>query len=96
MKFELLGSDKIFEITLSFQTRYHILIAMFRDITNEEKAKKAKAERIEKTAEITTSIISKNMRAVQEIAQLLGESAAETKIALVNLEKSLQEDEDDE
>ncbi len=96
MKLELLGSDKIFEITLSFQTRYHILIAMFRDVTNEEKAKKAKAERIEKTAEITTSIISKNMRAVQEIAQLLGESAAETKIALVNLEKSLQEDEDDE
>ena len=36
IKVELLGSNKIFEIMLSFQTRYQIIIAMFRDVTSEE------------------------------------------------------------
>lgn len=90
------GSDKIFDVAIVYQARYHILIANFRDITAEEKAKKLKAERIEKTAEITSKVISDNMRAVQEIAQLLGEATAETKIALTSLQKSLQEDEGDE
>ena len=90
------GTDKVFEISLSFQQRYHIVIAVFRDVTLEEKNKRLKAERIQKTAEITSEVISKNMRAVQEIAQLLGEATAETKIALTNLKKTLQEGDGDE
>ena len=92
-RLQMIDSDKVFEISLSFQSRYHIVIAAFRDVTAEEKAKAQKAERIEKTAEITSKVIANNMRAVQEIAQLLGEATAETKIALTNLQKTLQEDE---
>lgn len=95
-RLQMAGTEKVFEISLSFQQRYHIVIAVFRDVTLEEKNKRLKAERIQKTAEITSEVISKNMRAVQEIAQLLGEATAETKIALTNLEKTLQEGDGDE
>ncbi|MBO6286148.1 MAG: histidine kinase, partial [Bacilli bacterium] len=95
-RLQMAGTEKVFEISLSFQQRYHIVIAVFRDVTLEEKNKRLKAERIKKTAEITSEVISKNMRAVQEIAQLLGEATAETKIALTNLEKTLQEGDGDE
>lgn len=94
-KLSLYNSNKIFDVSLVYQARYHIVLATFRDITQEEEAKKAKAKRAEKTAEITSKVISDNMRAVQEIAQLLGEATAETKIALTNLQKTLKEEDDE-
>ena len=39
--------------------------------------------------EITDKVIEKQMRAVQEIASLLGETTAETKVALTKLKESL-------
>ena len=92
----MIDSDKIFEVSLTYQSRYNVLIAAFRDVTIEERNKRIKAEKAEKTAAITSEVIAKNMRAVQEIAQLLGEATAETKIALTNLQKTLQEDDGDE
>ena len=44
------------------------------------------------TVEITDQLINKQMRTVQEIASLLGETTAETKIALTRLKKSLTDD----
>ena len=41
------------------------------------------------TVEITDKIIAKQMRTVQEIASLLGETTAETKVALTKLKESL-------
>ena len=37
-------------------------------------------------------VIKKQMRVAQEIASLLGETTAETKVALVNLKKSLKDE----
>ena len=37
-------------------------------------------------------VIEKQMRAVQEIASLLGETTAETKIALTKLEESINDE----
>ena len=42
------------------------------------------------TAEITDQVIEKQMRVVQEIASLLGETTAETKIALTKLKSTIQ------
>ena len=42
--------------------------------------------------EITDKVIEKQMRVVQEIASLLGETTAETKIALTNLKESLNDE----
>lgn len=94
-KLTLKNGEKIVETNVAYDEKYHILIAIFHDITTYVKEKERKAEAAKKTAEVTSEVIAKNMRAVQEIAQLLGESTAETKIALTNLQKSLQDDDDE-
>lgn len=47
------------------------------------------------TIEITDQVINKQMRVVQEIASLLGETTAETKIALTKLKESMMDDSDE-
>ena len=42
------------------------------------------------TVEIADKVVDKQMRIVQEIASLLGETAAETKIALTKLKESIK------
>ena len=56
-----------------------------RDVTAEETEKEKKAELSRQTIEITDKVVEKQMRIVQEIASLLGETTAETKIALTKL-----------
>ena len=46
------------------------------------------------TAEITNNVLENQMRIVQEIASLLGETTAETKIALTRLKESLSLEEE--
>ena len=61
-----------------------------RDVTEEEKNKE-KRERISRdTIEVADKVVEKQMRIVQEIASLLGETAAETKIALTKLKESIE------
>ena len=60
-----------------------------RDITSEEKERAEKENTSKQAIEITDKVIEKQMRVVQEIASLLGETTAETKIALTNLKDTL-------
>ena len=60
-----------------------------RDITDEERRRAQREEMSRSTVEITDKIIAKQMRTVQEIASLLGETTAETKVALTKLKESL-------
>ena len=53
-----------------------------RDITDEENEREKKESISRQTVEIADKVVDKQMRIVQEIASLLGETAAETKIAL--------------
>ena len=56
-----------------------------RDVTDEEKRAREERNRSSRqTVEIADKVVDKQMRIVQEIASLLGETAAETKIALTN------------
>jgi uncharacterized Fe-S cluster-containing protein len=84
--------EKYVDETVIFDTNYHIIICIMRDVTEETNRKKTKEDFNRKTMEITDKIIEKQMRAVQEIASLLGESTAETKIALTKLKESLNDD----
>ena len=61
-----------------------------RDVTEQEQVQEENRELRQQTVEITDKVIDKQMRVVQEIASLLGETAAETKIALSNLKETLQ------
>ncbi|OYP01282.1 hypothetical protein CG709_11275, partial [Lachnotalea glycerini] len=63
-----------------------------RDITEESRQRQQKEITRQKTIEITNNVIEKQMRAVQEIASLLGETTAETKVALTKLKESLYDE----
>jgi uncharacterized Fe-S cluster-containing protein len=60
-----------------------------RDVTDEEKEREKKEDISRQTIEVADKVVEKQMRIVQEIASLLGETAAETKIALANLKESI-------
>jgi iron only hydrogenase large subunit-like protein/uncharacterized Fe-S cluster-containing protein len=75
--------------TVVHDRNFHVLILIMRDVTVEETARSLNESQNRKTAEITDQVIEKQMRVVQEIASLLGETAAETKIALTKLKESL-------
>jgi uncharacterized Fe-S cluster-containing protein len=75
--------------TILYDKSYRIIISIMRDITEEETQKEEKENANRKTIEVADRVIEKQMRTVQEIASLLGETTAETKIALTKLKESL-------
>ena len=76
--------------SIVYDREYHIIFSIMRDITREEEQETARTQLQTKTVEITNQVIEKQMRVVQEIASLLGETTAETKIALTQLKDTLQ------
>ena len=77
------------EQTVVYVPESRMLIGIMRDVTDEE-AEREKNIRINKQAvEVADTVVEKQMRIVQEIAYLLGETAAETKIALTKLKESI-------
>ncbi|MDR2110815.1 MAG: 4Fe-4S dicluster domain-containing protein [Spirochaetaceae bacterium] len=81
--------EKFVDQTIIYDKEYHIVICVMRDVTGEALHKEERENFTRKTIEITGRVIEKQMRAVQEIASLLGETAAETKVALTKLTESL-------
>ena len=77
------------EQTVVYAPDSRLLICIMRDVTDEE-LEREKKERINRqTVEVADKVVEKQMRIVQEIASLLGETAAETKIALTKLKESI-------
>jgi uncharacterized Fe-S cluster-containing protein len=70
----------------------HVLVCIMRDITEEESARERKESLSRQTIEVADKVVDKQMRIVQEIASLLGETAAETKIALAKLKESVADE----
>ncbi len=84
--------SRFIEESVVYDRDSHLLVAIMRDIT-EEKAEREKKEKISsQTIEVADKVVDKQMRIVQEIASLLGETAAETKIALTKLKESIADD----
>ena len=84
--------NKYIEETLVYDQKFHLIYCVMRDVTEEEIAKQQKDELVQKSVDIANKVIDKNMRSVQEIASLLGETAAETKVALSALKDTLKDD----
>lgn len=84
--------DKYVEQSILYDASYRILICLMRDITEEEAQKEKKEEISRQTVETADKVVEKQMRVVQEIASLLGETAAETKIALTKLKESIADE----
>ena len=85
--------SKYLELSLVHDKATHILIAILRDVTVEEEERLKKEEIGRQTVEIADRVVEKQMRIVQEIASLLGETTAETKIALTKLKESINSEE---
>ncbi len=58
-----------------------------------EKAESHSREIIGSTLEVADQVINKQMRVVQDIASILGETTAETKLVLTKLKEAVQSDE---
>ena len=83
--------DKYVEQTIVLDKEYKALICIMRDVSDEEQQKQRKEELSRQTVETADKVVDKQMRIVQEIASLLGETAAETKIALTKLTESMSD-----
>lgn len=84
--------DRYVEQTVVPAKDSRMMICLMRDITSEENERQKKDEISRKTVEVADKVVDKQMRIVQEIASLLGETAAETKIALSKLKESISDE----
>ena len=83
------ATDTYISLTVSLLSEQNVLFGLMKDISDEvnydKKLDKVKMDTISTTDEL----IMKQMRVAQEIASLLGETTAETKVALLKLKKTL-------
>ena len=84
--------DKFVEQTIIYDPNYHMLLCIMRDITEQETEREKREKLRNQTVETADNVVDKQMRIVQEIASLLGETAAETKIALTKLKESISDE----
>lgn len=84
--------DRYVEMTVVPDNESNLLICIMSDVTEEENARQRKEDISRKTVEVADRVVDKQMRIVQEIASLLGETAAETKIALSKLKESITDE----
>ena len=84
--------DRHVEQTVISAENGRIILCIMRDMTSEMMERKKKEDISRETAEVADQVVDKQMRIVQEIASLLGETAAETKIALTKLKESITDE----
>lgn len=82
------------EETLIYDDASNAVICIMKDITEREKQNEKMQQMKNNAAEIADKVIDKQMRVVQEIASLLGETTAETKVALTKLKNTIMAEED--
>ena len=80
------------EQTVVYDRDSRLIIGIMRDVTDEEAEREKKENISRQTVEVADRVVEKQMRIVQEIASLLGETAAETKIALAKLKESITDE----
>lgn len=82
-------SKRYVDMNIILLPEHKTLFAVLKDVTDAVEYSKELDEVREKTLETTDAVIKKQMRVAQEIASLLGETTAETKVALLKLKNTL-------
>lgn len=85
----------VFIESIIFLQKQNIFLLSLTDITDEEKNKNKLKKIKESSFSAAEEVLEKQMRVVQEIASLLGETTAETKITLTNLKRIVQSSEEE-
>lgn len=75
--------------TVVYIEKKDCVLVIIQDITKEEHAREQRIKTKMETMEIAQQVINKQMMVAQEIAGLLGETTAETKVALTRLRDSV-------
>lgn len=83
------------EMSIINVEKHDMLFALIKDITEGEAYDNKMKQMRKDTLKLTDEVINKQMRVVQDIASLLGETAAETKIALIKLRDTFNKEEDE-
>ena len=83
------------EMSISILKGNHALFGILKDITDEVHYSERLGKMRMETLATTDDVIKKQMRVAQEIASLLGETTAETKVALLKLKKTLMQEEEE-
>lgn len=81
--------DMTVKQSIIYVPEHNIVVAIIQDITDEQKRIEQLHQVREQNVELAQKVIEKQMRVAQEIASLLGETTAETKVALTKLKKSI-------
>ncbi|MEG0409578.1 MAG: [Fe-Fe] hydrogenase large subunit C-terminal domain-containing protein [Erysipelotrichaceae bacterium] len=84
--------NKVFEHAVISINEKDAFVIILMDLTEKSKQKEHLRQLRQDTIDSTQEVINKQMRVVQEIASLLGETTAETKVVLTRLNKAMQED----
>lgn len=86
------ATQRYVDITICNMEENKLIFGQMKDVTEEVNYEKKLEHLRDETLETTDQVIMKQMRVAQEIASLLGETTAETKVALLNLKKMLQQE----
>ena len=85
------ATGRYVSLTVSLLSEQNLLFGLMKDISDEVNYEK-KLDKVKMdTIATTDELIMKQMRVAQEIASLLGETTAETKVALLKLKKTLSD-----
>ncbi|EDU37000.1 MULTISPECIES: [Fe-Fe] hydrogenase large subunit C-terminal domain-containing protein [Clostridium] len=85
----------VFIESIIFIEKQNIFLLSLTDITEKEKSKEKLKTLKESSFSAAEEVIEKQMRVAQEIASLLGETTAETKITLTNLKRVVESSNED-
>ncbi|HBM76295.1 MAG TPA: hydrogenase [Clostridiaceae bacterium] len=82
-----LKNESMFLLNVLYLKKQNAVLVIMNDITLDEKHKQELKKVKENTLDAAQAVIDKQMRVAQEIASLLGETTAETKVILTKLKK---------
>jgi len=85
--------DLFVQVSVFYLEKPRLLMGVFIDLTREKEQEETMQKMREKTLEKAQQVINNQMRVAQEIASLLGETTAETKVLLGKLMRILRGEE---
>ena len=91
----MIDEDTYVDYSLTYIAEQDLFIMVMKDITSRINYLNQLEKVKDDTIAVTDEVVKKQMVVVQQIASLLGETAAETKVALNNLKKYLKESSDE-
>lgn len=86
--------QKLFDHAIVHISNDDLTVVILMDRTVEEYKEQMLTKMRDQTMSVTQKVLDDQMRAVQEIASLLGETTAESKVALMKLQQVMKGDED--